>query len=204
MVSLRHICMAVATLTLILGPVRRSSAQEETVDVTFEHVAARAAIEQLARSLGKSVAFDIKFPERYVDFDAKGVTPTEALRRLLDNNDLFSVEMEGVLIVAADTREARKNYSARRIEACHIPSQGSVVSDIVFHMTSGEGILKTLTTSMGLTAVFASGTETAHRPYSVELRGIRRAGAISVLCLVLHLSVRANGDELVFGGPTTG
>ena len=201
MVSVRRIGIAVAILTVILGPIPRSSAQDETVDVRFQHVAARVAIAQLAQSLGKSVAFDVAFPERDVDFDAKGVTVREALWRLLDANNLFSVEAEGVLVVAADTLEARKNYSANRIEACHLPSQGSGLTDIVFQQTPGDEILKALTESLGLTAVFMPGAETAHRRYNVELRNVTLKGAIGVLCLALHLSVRAKGNDLVFGSP---
>jgi hypothetical protein len=189
---------------MFLGPIASSAGQEQTVDVTFRQTPARAAIEQLAQSLGKSVAFDIKFRDRTIDFDAKEVTRAEALRRLLDANDLFSVDVEGVLVVAPDTLEVRGDYSARRIEACRVPSHGSVKSDIVFQLTPGDEILKALTTSLGLAAVFAPGSETAHRQYSVELRGISREAAIRVLCLALHISVRANRHELVFGGPTAG
>jgi hypothetical protein len=193
--------MAVAISVVIVGSAPRSPAQDGTVDVTFHQVPIRSAVEQLAASIGKSVAFDYKVPERNVDFDAKGVTRAKALWQLLETNDLYSVEFAGALIVAPDTLEARHNYSPRRIADCTLPGDGGVLSDVVFHVTPVQEILKALAESTGHSAVFEFGPETAQRRYSVELRNITRAGAIGVLCLAHHLSVRANGGELVFAAP---
>ena len=200
--SQRRFCLAVTAFAAILWNAPCSLGQDRTSDVTFHQVAARSAIEQLAQELGKSVVFDLRFSERDIDFDAQGVTKGEALYQLLEANKLYSVEVGEVLIVAPDTMDSRRNYSARRIDACRIQSDGNTMTDVIFHNTPVQQIFTLLTKSIGKEAVLELSSDTARRPYTFEIRDTTIPRSIGVLCLVLHLSVQADGEKLVFSEPS--
>ena len=120
MVHLSRSPLALVISALVLAPLATAAVRDDRTDVTFEHVSARVAIEQLARSLDKSVVFDIDFHDEPIDFGASGVAHAQALEQLLEQEGLFSVEVGGVLIVAPDAAYERNNYSPERIAAEHV------------------------------------------------------------------------------------
>ena len=194
----RRVVVVTAASMLFLHPQMLGSAQSTRRDLSSRPVKARDAIEELAGSLGRSVACDIDLPAVTVMLGPIAKTPDKALTQLLGYPRFFTVEVSGVVMVAGQSAPARDNYSPERIAACRLAGEDTQATDITFHATPVERILEQLATALGRRAVFEPKAANGQRVYNIELFGVTKTDAIAIVCLATHYQVRSVGDELVF------
>jgi hypothetical protein len=176
-----------------------AAAQDAKTDVTLHNMNRATIVRALAESLDRSVALDAGFRDATVaDFLATDVTGAEALDRFLAREELFSVEVAGVLVVAPDTERLRAYYRPARAAAHRVAGGGSTLTDVIFRRMTLPEILEALSRSLGRRAVFDAALEKGTRRYDLELRNVTRADALQVATLVNHVSVEESGDALVF------
>ncbi len=192
--------MRIALSMLVVLLLAATAAAQEPVktDVSFHNMPTRSVIGDMARAMGKSVAFDVEVSKRTVSFESENVTVSEAIARLLEREHLFSVEVAGVLVVAPDRKPLRDGlYSPARVASLLLSGGDPKRSEFGCFNAPLSRSLEYLARSIGRKPSFDE-TLTNDRRCSLRLLNVTRAEALQIAMLVNHVTFREEGDTIVF------
>ncbi len=192
--------MRIALSMLVVLLLAATAAAQEPVktDVSFHNMPTRSVIGDMARAMGKSVAFDVEVPNKRVIFDVQDVTVGEALARFLEREHLFSVEVAGVLVVAPDREPLRdRRYSPAHVASLLVSGGDSKRTGFGFSNAPLSRSLGYLAKSIGRKSSFDE-TLTNDRRCSLRLINVTHAEALQIAMLINHVTFREEGDTIVF------